>query len=63
MVEIDSDTWRVTLRFRDLLRTNPALASEYAREKERLARLNSDNRGAYKREKDRIVESILARDE
>lgn len=33
LVEIHSDTWRVTLRFRDLLRRDPALASEYAREK------------------------------
>jgi GrpB-like predicted nucleotidyltransferase (UPF0157 family) len=38
MVEIQSDTWRDILRFRDLLRLNPALASEYAREKDPLRR-------------------------
>jgi len=59
MVEIGSDSWNATLRFRDLLRTNPALAAEYASEKQRLARLYSDNRDMYQREKDKIVESIL----
>ena len=63
MVEIGSDNWRVHLRFRDLLRTHPALAREYAREKERLALLHRDNREAYQREKDKVVERILARDE
>jgi len=61
MVEIGSNTWRVILRFRDLLRMNPALASEYAREKERLALQNPGNREAYQRGKDKVVESILAR--
>lgn len=61
MVEIRSDVWRVTLRFRDLLRTN--LASEYAREKECLALLHRSNREVYQREKDMVVERILARHE
>ena len=60
MVEIGSDNWREHLRFRDLLRMNPALASEYAREKERLALLHPNNREAYQREKDKVVERILA---
>ena len=63
MVEVGSDTWRVTLRFRDLLRMSPGLASEYAREKERLALLHAGNREVYQREKDTVVESILARNE
>lgn len=63
MVEIGSDHWRVTLRFRDLLRMNLALASEYAREKERLALLHSGNREGYQRDKNKVVESILAKDE
>jgi len=63
MVELGSHTWRETLRFRDLLRGNPALAGEYAREKERLALMNSGDREVYQREKDMVVESILARDE
>jgi len=62
MVEIRSDSWRVTLRFRDLLRMNPGLASEYAREKERLALRHYSNREDYQREKDIVVENILARD-
>jgi GrpB-like predicted nucleotidyltransferase (UPF0157 family) len=61
MVEIRSDEWRLTLKFRDLLRMNPALASEYARAKERLALLHPGNREVYQREKDMVVESILAR--
>jgi len=62
MVEIGSDSWRATLRFRDLLRMNQALATEYARGKKRLVRLYSDNRDMYQREKDKIVERILARE-
>ena len=61
MVELRSDSWSLTLRFRDLLRTNPELADEYAREKEHLVLLHSGNREQYQRDKDRIVESILAR--
>ena len=61
MVEVQSDTWKGTLRFRDLLRTHPHLASEYACEKERLARTYADDREGYQREKDKVVESILER--
>jgi GrpB-like predicted nucleotidyltransferase (UPF0157 family) len=61
MVEAQSENWRITLRFRDLLRIHPDLAGEYSREKERLARMHFDNREAYQREKDRVIESILGR--
>lgn len=61
MVEIDSDTWRQIMRFRDLLRMNSDLAAEYGREKERLALLHSGNREPYQQAKDMVVESILAR--
>lgn len=61
MVEVRSESWRVTLRFRDSLRRHPHLAREYAREKERLARAHADDREAYQREKDKIVESLLGR--
>lgn len=63
MVEVQSDDWRITLRFRDLLRMHPDLASEYAREKERLVRLYLDNREAYQRGKDKVIQSILGRDQ
>ena len=61
MLEIQSDDWREILRFRDLLRLNPVLAGEYAREKERLVSLHSGNREVYQQEKDKIVESLLTR--
>lgn len=61
MVEVQSKTWKGTLRFRDLLRTQPHVASEYARAKERLARTYADDREGYQREKDKVVESILDR--
>lgn len=61
MVEVRSDDWKVTLRFRDLLRMNRVLADEYAREKERLVLLHFGDREAYQREKGKIVQSILAR--
>ena len=61
MLETSSHDWRVTLQFRDLLRANPLLADEYAREKERLARLHSNDRDAYQKAKDHVVEKILAR--
>jgi GrpB-like predicted nucleotidyltransferase (UPF0157 family) len=60
MLEVQSHGWQVTLRFRDLLRSNPTIAAEYAREKERLARLHADSRESYQREKDKIVDRILA---
>jgi GrpB-like predicted nucleotidyltransferase (UPF0157 family) len=59
IVEVQSDNWKVTLRFRDLLRTNSYLASEYACEKERLARVHVDDREGYQHEKGKVVESIL----
>lgn len=62
MVEVQSDDWGMTLRFRDLLRMNPKLANEYAREKERLVRDYPDNRESYQREKDEIIERILGRE-
>jgi GrpB-like predicted nucleotidyltransferase (UPF0157 family) len=61
MVEVQSDNWKVTLRFRDLLRMHPHFASEYAREKEHLARVHAGDREGYQREKDKVVESILER--
>ena len=47
------------MKFRDLLRTRSELASEYAREKQRLAQLYSRDREGYQREKGKVVEKIL----
>lgn len=60
MVEVQSESWRSMLRFRDLLRARPGLAREYAREKERLARRHARDREGYQREKGRVIEKILS---
>jgi GrpB-like predicted nucleotidyltransferase (UPF0157 family) len=61
IVEARSETWRSALRFRDLLRESPEIAGEYAREKERLAKLHPRDRASYQREKGTLVEEILTR--
>lgn len=60
MVEVRSETWRSTLRFRDLLRRRPDLARDYARAKERLATLHPRDRQSYQREKDKVIDAILS---
>lgn len=60
MVEVQSNDWRSTLRFRDLLRARPELAREYANEKERLVRQHSRDREEYQREKGKVVEKLLS---
>lgn len=60
MVEARSEDWRLALRFRDLLRTRPEVAREYAHEKERLAKLHSGDREGYQRGKGKMVEKILS---
>ena len=60
MVEVESDNWQTTLRFRDLLRAHSDLAAEYGRAKELLARTYADDRKAYQRAKDKVVERILS---
>ena len=63
MLELASEDWRNMLRFRDLLRSHPALARAYTHEKERLARLHSHNRKAYQREKSDVIQQILFNDD
>lgn len=60
MVELGSEMWTVTLRFRDRLRAHADLAAEYGRAKLDLARIHADDRAAYQREKDKVVERLLA---
>ena len=60
MVEIQSNDWRITLEFRDLLRANAELANEYTREKECLALVHSHSREAYQLAKDKIIRDILS---
>jgi len=59
MVERGSENWRITLAFRDLLRSDDGAAREYSEAKKRLAAQYPDNREAYQREKDKIVARIL----
>ena len=59
MVERDSDHWRSTVGFRDLLKRNPESARAYADAKKTLAATYSRDRPAYQREKDKVVESLL----
>ncbi|MCP3963794.1 MAG: GrpB family protein [bacterium] len=61
MVERASENWRVTLLFRDLLRSDPDSAREYAEAKVELAAKYSSDRPSYQQEKDRVVERLLER--
>ncbi len=59
MLEIDSDEWKEHLVFRDVLRTDRALAEEYAQLKEQLARRYPADRGAYTDGKSEFVTKVL----
>ena len=59
LVEVDGELWRRHLRFRDLLREDPALAAEYAALKQALAREHSADRAAYTEAKGPFVARVL----
>ena len=59
MVEKDSENWRVTVLFRDFLRSHPDAVRGYAEAKTRLAELYREDRASYQRAKDKVVEGIL----
>jgi len=61
VVTIDDSQWRNYLRFRDLLRTDASLRSEYAALKEKLARRFATDRQGYTEAKTEFVRSALAR--
>jgi GrpB-like predicted nucleotidyltransferase (UPF0157 family) len=61
LTEPGSDLWRERLAFRDALRADPALASEYERLKVRLAVASADDLGAYTAGKRAFVAGVLAR--
>lgn len=61
MLEFGSAQWRDQLRFRDLLRADPALAAEYGAEKQRLAQAFAARRKDYQQAKDALIEGLLAR--
>lgn len=58
-VEIDSRIWCEHLRFRDLLRTNDQLRSEYQQLKLRLAAQYADDKAAYTDAKAPFIQSVL----
>lgn len=60
LAEPDSRHARVTLAFRDALRSDPALAASYARLKEDLARRFPFDRPAYIAGKSQFVADVLA---
>jgi GrpB-like predicted nucleotidyltransferase (UPF0157 family) len=61
LAEPGSAFWRQELRFRDLLRADPALASEYARLKHALAARHPRDRLAYAAGKQPFIEAALVR--
>jgi GrpB-like predicted nucleotidyltransferase (UPF0157 family) len=60
MVERDSNHWTLTIAFRDFLHRDPESARAYAEVKRSLAATHSRDREAYQREKDKVVERLLA---
>ena len=61
LTEPGSDLWRERLAFRDALRADPALASDYEALKRRLAREHAHDIGAYTAGKRAFVAEVLAR--
>jgi GrpB-like predicted nucleotidyltransferase (UPF0157 family) len=61
LAEPTSRFWRDHLRFRDLLRTDPALAADYAQLKLGLARSHPAGRLAYQAGKQAFIDAALAR--
>ena len=59
IVVFGSEEWIRRLKFRDALRSNPALASEYAALKARLADTYADDREAYTHAKADFVRSVV----
>ena len=58
-VEIGSRIWCEHLRFRDLLRADSALRSEYQQLKRRLAAQYVDDKAAYTDAKAPFIQSVL----
>lgn len=60
MVERGSNHWTMTMAFRDLLNRDADSARAYAEAKRSLAAKYFHDRKAYQREKDKVVEGLLA---
>jgi len=60
VVKFDSESWRSCLKFRDALRANPALRTEYLKMKERAVALAPDGRARYQELKPSFIEEAIA---
>lgn len=60
LCERDSDCYREQVAFRDYLRANPDVATEYGRLKRELADAHPDDRASYTARKGEFVERVLA---
>lgn len=60
LVVYEGDSWKVHLRFRDILRSDAALAQRYAQLKRELAAKFSRDREAYTDAKSAFVSSVIA---
>jgi GrpB-like predicted nucleotidyltransferase (UPF0157 family) len=60
MVERDSHHWTMTVTFREILKRDSESARAYAEAKQLLAAKYSRDRESYQREKDKVVERLLA---
>lgn len=61
MLEVDGETWRSMLTFRDALLARPDLAQEYGAAKVELAVTHSNDRTAYQEAKGSVIARLLAR--
>lgn len=59
LVPFESKLWFERIRFREILRTNPSVASEYAKLKLSLASKHATDREAYTNKKWPFIESVL----
>ena len=59
MVEIDSDFWKRTILFRDLLRSHPEIAQEYAELKRQLSITYENDRETYTNAKGPFIQKVL----
>jgi GrpB-like predicted nucleotidyltransferase (UPF0157 family) len=59
LVVFDSAIWSQELRFRDLLRADPAIAAQYAVRKTELAATYRSDRDAYTQAKGKFIANIL----
>ncbi len=63
LVPFESALWHERIKFREILRSNPAIAAQYATLKRELAAAYPDDREAYTQQKWPFIQQILQRAE